>query len=68
MVTVTGDRASRILGVTNDWAAWCLDEAMLILRIEVRKGRRLWSATKSKDNSELLRLFAAKSGEMAAEK
>lgn len=52
-------RPSVLMGLTDSWAAWCVDEAIAVLTIELQDGKTL-RHPKTKDNHDLLKKAGVK--------
>ena len=54
MVRLTHTRASALLGIEDDYTAWCLDEAISLILAGFERKRTLRPRKESDDNSALL--------------
>ena len=54
MLQLMRARPSEMLGLTDSWAAWCVDEAIVYLLLELKNGRQL-KHPKTTDNTDLLK-------------
>lgn len=54
MVRLTHTRASALLGIEDDYTAWCLDEAVSLILAGFERKRTLRPRKESDDNSALL--------------
>lgn len=59
MCQIMHTRASELMGISDSYVAWCLDEAIALLITRVRSGDQL-KQPKTKDNHALLKKMGVK--------
>ena len=52
-------RASQLMGISDDYVAWCVDEAITLVIAKLRNGDQL-KQPKTKDNQALLKKLGVK--------
>lgn len=57
--SLTRTRASALMGIEDSYVAWCVDEAVALVAMRLRRGDRL-KIPKTKDNHALLKKLGVK--------
>ena len=57
--SLTRTRASALMGIEDSYVAWCVDEAVALVALRLRRGDRL-KIPKTKDNQALLKKLGVK--------
>ena len=57
--SLTRTRASALMGIEDSYVAWCVDEAVALVALRLRRGDRL-AIPKTKDNHALLKKLGVK--------